>query len=844
MGATRRLMANLISIVVPTFNESGNISPLVHRIDSALSGRKYEILFVDDDSPDGTSEMVESLSGEFPVRVFVRKGRRGLASAVAEGFSHIAGDIITVMDADMQHPPEAIPELIREIENGADIAVASRYVPGGKVPGLNLLRKLISRGATLIAHLLLPASRKITDPMSGFFACKRGVIAEAKLNPIGFKILLEVLTLGAYQSVAQVPITFGARDQGQSKLSVGQQIEYLKHIVSLMKRSGELLRFLKFCLVGFSGVGVNLGMLWLLTEKAGLFYILSAAIGIEISIISNFILNNFFTFTDRRRHGIGEFFRHLLRFNAVSLVGVGINLGTLWLLTSVAGLYYLLSNCVGITLATLWNYLVNNWWTWEWTAKAGHRKGSTSKRGKRISTTPRTVLFFYSVPILLLASALSGIGFELSNTFYLVAGTVVWIVWFFLLFQIAIPSTDQKLKKHFGWLKKGALVIFIVLFTVGVAEAVFLPAFSSGLISTEKWSKDTKEVIDGFQDAFAYNDATALTHQAVDNLLEGLNPYYHPNLITANIAFNSSYDKVTPLRVGRFADIFPYPSPDDLKTVWKDALENPEVPPPELESMLNYPSGSFLLPAPIAALGIGDLRIIYAIFIAMAVFVVVWQMRMQWRLLFLGALVICFEITNSVASGETGSMTFALLLVAWVLLPRKLWISVIVMGVAVATKQTAWFYLPFYLIYIFMNEKRWKILPVIGIMIATFLAMNLPFLISDPKFWIRSVLAPMTDPMFPIGVGTITFVTGGLIDIRSSLPFAIIELLVMIGSIVWYFRNCRRYPNTGPILAVLPLFFAWRSLWPYFFYANILVLAGILVNEYGHKNRSATQPAP
>ena len=202
--------------------------------------------------------------------------------------------------------------------------------------------------------------------MSGFFALKREVVADTGLKPIGFKILLEIITLGKYDGVAQVPITFGNRDRGQSKLSFKQQLEYLKHVFSLMKRSGELARFIKFCFVGSSGVGVNLGILWLLTERAGMFYLVSAAISIEVSIISNFLLNDFFTFADRRRSGIAALLGHLLRFNVVSLAGLGINLGTLWILTSTLGIYYLVSNIVGIALATLWNFLANSWWTWKW----------------------------------------------------------------------------------------------------------------------------------------------------------------------------------------------------------------------------------------------------------------------------------------------------------------------------------------------------------------------------------------------------------------------------------------------------------------------------------------------
>jgi dolichol-phosphate mannosyltransferase len=147
-------------------------------------------------------------------------------------------------------------------------------------------------------------------------------------------------------------------------MGIGQEIAYLIHVLSLMRRTGELMRFVKFCLVGLSGVGVNLGLLWLLTERFGLYYLLSAAISIETSIVSNYLLNEFITFRDRRTGGVGRVFARLASFNTVSLVGVALNLGILWLLTTALGLYYLVSNLFGIAVATTWNYLVNNKWTW------------------------------------------------------------------------------------------------------------------------------------------------------------------------------------------------------------------------------------------------------------------------------------------------------------------------------------------------------------------------------------------------------------------------------------------------------------------------------------------------
>ncbi len=200
--------------------------------------------------------------------------------------------------------------------------------------------------------------------MSGFFVLNRQVVASANLMPTGYKILLEVLIEGEYQNLTEVAYTFRTRSSGESKLKARQQADYLKHIYSLMRRKGELFRFAKFCLVGLSGILINLGLLWLLTEFAGLFYLISAAISIESSIISNFALNSYFTFADRGSPGAKSFFSRLLKFNLVSLASLVANMGVLWLLTEGFGVYYLLSNLCGIAVATLWNYLVNTWWTW------------------------------------------------------------------------------------------------------------------------------------------------------------------------------------------------------------------------------------------------------------------------------------------------------------------------------------------------------------------------------------------------------------------------------------------------------------------------------------------------
>lgn len=359
------VVSKTLSLVIPTFRERDNIAPLIERVDKALTGSEYELIIIDDNSQDGTEELVADLATRYPVRIVVRKDKKGLASAVIDGFGHATGDAIGVMDADLQHPPEVLPTLLKALEDGADMAIGSRYIPGGGCEGWSLLRRFMSKGAGFLAHLFLPSTRGIADPMSGFFMFRPGILTAADLHPTGFKILMEILVAAQPRRVVEAPFVFVARERGESKLRLSQQVDYLKHIVSLMRRKGEMVRFLKFCLVGGSGVVVNMGLLYLLTEYGGLYYLVSSAISIETSIVTNFLLNDFFTFPDRRRRGLHQFLGRLLKFNLVSLGALTINMTVLWLLTSVAGLYYLVSNLFGIAAAMMWNYLVNFWWTWK-----------------------------------------------------------------------------------------------------------------------------------------------------------------------------------------------------------------------------------------------------------------------------------------------------------------------------------------------------------------------------------------------------------------------------------------------------------------------------------------------
>ena len=364
-------MPKPFSIVVPTYKECDNIRPLVERLHGAIAPQAYEVVLVDDDSRDGTEELVAELAARYPVRIVVRRDKKGLATAVLDGFGFAHNDTILVMDADLQHPPEVVPSIIAAMDAGADVAVASRYISGGGNEGWSKLRQIISNGAIFLSHLLLPLSRKVKDPMSGFFAFRRGVIHGVKLAPVGYKILLEIIVTAHPQKVAEVPFMFHIREKGESKLNVRQEVDYLKHLWSLMCRSGEIARFAKFVLVGGSGVIVNLGVGFLLTRFAGLAYprdAIAVPIGIEVSIMTNFLLNYYFTFGDCRGVGIKSFFGRLIKFNVISLLGAGVQYGIYLGLTRGAGWeipYDTLANFIGIAIAMFWNFFANNWITWK-----------------------------------------------------------------------------------------------------------------------------------------------------------------------------------------------------------------------------------------------------------------------------------------------------------------------------------------------------------------------------------------------------------------------------------------------------------------------------------------------
>ncbi|MBQ8007544.1 MAG: polyprenol monophosphomannose synthase [Lachnospiraceae bacterium] len=225
-----------MSVVVPTYNESENVGNLTNQIDYALRGIDYEVIFVDD-STDNTPDAIKKVIEENPnVRMEHRETEKGLATAVLEGFKLSRGDYIAVMDADLQHPPAILRSMYAVMETGVDFCVPSRFIPGGSDGGLGPYRKLVSGVARYIGKIMLPSLRKITDPTSGLFMFRRSVIEDADLRPIGWKIMVEVLAMGNYRSVVEIPYKFQARPAGESKLSSKVTLEYLKQVAELTRR--------------------------------------------------------------------------------------------------------------------------------------------------------------------------------------------------------------------------------------------------------------------------------------------------------------------------------------------------------------------------------------------------------------------------------------------------------------------------------------------------------------------------------------------------------------------------------------------------------------------------------
>jgi dolichol-phosphate mannosyltransferase len=354
-----------LAIIIPTFNEKGNVTALFRQIDAALQGVAWEAIFVDDDSSDGTIDELRELSrADRRVRYIHRIGRRGLATAVVEGMLATPAPFLAVMDCDLQHDETKLPAMLAALRSGdCDIVVGSRYVGQGSVGNWSGRRLAISQAATRLAQLVLPLP--LADPMSGFFALSRETLMAAVRNMSGqgYKVLLDIiLSARTPLRIREVPYTFRARQRGESKLDSSIVVDYLMLLID--KSIGRFVpaRFVLFAAVGATGVIVHMAAL---TAALGLGVVFMAGqiLATIVAMTFNFALNNSLTYRDKRLKGFRGIALGLLSFYAVCGLGAVSNVGVASILFQ-KNYSWWLSALAGILVGVVWNYALTSTLTW------------------------------------------------------------------------------------------------------------------------------------------------------------------------------------------------------------------------------------------------------------------------------------------------------------------------------------------------------------------------------------------------------------------------------------------------------------------------------------------------
>ena len=354
-----------LSVVVPTFNERDNVVALYRKLDAALKEIAWEVIYVDDNSPDGTSDVVRKLAAEDPrVRCIRRVGRRGLSGACIEGILASSAPCAAVMDADLQHDETQLPKMLALLESGAaELVVGSRYIEGGSAASFDSQRAGFSKFATSVAKRLLRV--EIADPMSGFFMIRRDRFEQLapELSTQGFKILLDVVaTARGTLRTTEIPFTFGSRLHGESKLDSMVALDFLGLVLAKLTHDAVSLRFLLFALVGSVGVVVHFTGLFVAHEVWHWPFPESQACGAILAMTSNFLLNNFLTYRDQRLKGLG-ILRGLLLFYLVCSVGLLANVGVAFSVYDQEPIWWL-AGAAGALMGVVWNYAVSSLFVW------------------------------------------------------------------------------------------------------------------------------------------------------------------------------------------------------------------------------------------------------------------------------------------------------------------------------------------------------------------------------------------------------------------------------------------------------------------------------------------------
>jgi len=355
----------VLSVVVPTFNERDNVTKLYRKLEATLDGIAWEVVFVDDNSPDGTWDVVRALARQDGrVRCIRRIGRRGLSGACIEGILASSAPYAAVMDADLQHDETQLPKMLSLLQSGqAELVVGSRYIEGGSADSFNRSRAGASALATEVAKRALGVA--IADPMSGFFVIRRDRFEQLapQLSTQGFKILLDIVaTAHGDLKTVEVPYTFGSRLHGESKLDAMVALDFLGLVLAKFTHDVVSLRFLLFAMVGGTGLFVHLGTLYVALKLFGLPFPQAQGIGAFVAMTSNFILNNFLTYRDQRLKGFA-ILGGLLAFYLVCSVGLFANVGVAFSVYDKQPIWWL-AGAAGALMGVVWNYAMSGLFVW------------------------------------------------------------------------------------------------------------------------------------------------------------------------------------------------------------------------------------------------------------------------------------------------------------------------------------------------------------------------------------------------------------------------------------------------------------------------------------------------
>lgn len=356
-----------IAIVIPTFNEAANVAALVARIRDVMAGLSWEVVFVDDDSDDGTGDALTAMAREDArVRLIRRIGRRGLSSAVVEGVQATTAPLIAVMDADLQHDETLLPAMARAFADdpALDLVVGSRYAAGGSAPDFAPKRRFFSQLATRLSYLVLSA--RLSDPMSGFFMLRRGAfdIAARRLSNQGYKILLDIVASATRPlRIIELPYMFRERAHGESKFDTMASWAYAALLID--KTIGRVVptRFVLFAFVGALGIGVHLAVLTSLFAQGAMSFLYAQSIATVAAMTFNFFLNNQLTYRDKRLRGLGSLIRGFIAFCAVCSVGAIANIGIANALFA-NGVPWFVAALAGVVVGAIWNYAATRRLAW------------------------------------------------------------------------------------------------------------------------------------------------------------------------------------------------------------------------------------------------------------------------------------------------------------------------------------------------------------------------------------------------------------------------------------------------------------------------------------------------